>query len=153
MSEENEHHDGLAQQRQALEQMSNDLTLRLQAMIAQQEQRAHEFNAIVPNSTPELNVPAEPEPQPAWDVVYEEPSSPPPPPAPTTAPAAQLPPTPQPAPVFQQPIPQAAPIQRKRPSKPRGLKPPKDDKEEGSIGSVAIGIIIFIIFIILRGCS
>ncbi len=134
MSEEHDHHDGLAQQRQALEQMSQDLTLRLQEMITQQEQRAHEFNATVPHSLPEIDVvetTASYEQEPTYQ--YEAPPLPP-----------------QPSPSY--PSPRALP--KHAPVKPTPkLKRSDESKEEGSIGPVAIGIIIFIIFTILRSCG
>ncbi|MFI3243188.1 MAG: hypothetical protein R3Y56_02920 [Akkermansia sp.] len=140
MSEEQDHHDGLAHQRQALEQMSQDLSRRLQEMIVQQEQRAHEFNALVPHAMPELLTPQE-----------ETSASP-------TLPQTPLPPLPpQAAPSYQQESPVLSPATKPSPrpqqAKPRRIKPPVGNQEEGSIGPVAIGIIVFAIFIVLKSCS
>ncbi len=140
MNDEHNHHDGLAQQRQALEQMSQELTLRLQEMIAQQEQRAHEFNALVPEQLPEMQVREEPQ-----ELVS--------PSFPQVESVIQLPPPPRPAASYQQPAPKAKPTPKPKAPRPRKLAKPAEPTEEGSIGPVAIGIIVFAIFIMLKSCS
>lgn len=137
MQEDDSHHDGLAKQRQILEQMSDDLTNRLQGMIAQQEQRAREFNALVPKHIPEISIPQELDAaadkvsQAGTTVSFEVPAQ-------VYAPYA--PPAPQPAKTIKRQKMKKSPV-------PAAIEEPQ---EEGSVSGLMIGIIIFAIFIIAK---
>lgn len=145
MSDEHIHHpDGLEQQRQALETMSSDLTLKLQAMISEQNQRAHEFNAVVADYE-------EPEPEPELITVSYAPEptyAPAPEPAqnhyPTPPPAPWAQPTPKPA--RKAPKPALKPAQKRRTVKP-------SPKEEGSISGVTITCIVIAVYLFIQCCS
>lgn len=129
-------------QRQALEEMSNELVRKLNLMIQEQEQRAREFAAthhstLPTPAAPVLNIPA-PEPvakAPAPATVYA-PASPPPP----VTRREQ-----QPSPKREQPTRCSAPSP--------GAKKPKPQEEEGNIG---MGIVIFSlvgIIMLIRSCT
>jgi hypothetical protein len=129
-------------QRQALEEMSNELVRKLNLMIQEQEQRAREFAAthhstLPTPAAPVLNIPA-PEPvakAPAPATVYA-PASPPPP----VTRREQ-----QPSPKREQPTRCSAPSP--------GAKKPRPQEEEGNIG---MGIVIFSlvgIIMLIRSCT
>jgi hypothetical protein len=129
-------------QRQALEEMSNELVRKLNLMIQEQEQRAREFAAthhstLPTPAAPVLNIPA-PEPvakAPAPATVYA-PASPPPP----VTRREQ-----QPSPKREQPTRCSAPSP--------GAKKTKPQEEEGNIG---MGIVIFSlvgIIMVIRSCT
>ena len=129
-------------QRQALEEMSNELVRKLNLMIQEQEQRAREFAAthhstLPTPAAPVLNIPA-PEPvakAPAPARVYA-PASPPPP----VTRREQ-----QPSPKREQPTRCSAPSP--------GAKKTKPQEDEGNIG---MGIVIFSlvgIIMLIRSCT
>ena len=129
-------------QRQALEEMSNELVRRLNLMIQEQEQRAREFAAthhstLPTPAAPVLNIPA-PEPvakAPAPATVY----APAPPPPPVTRREQH------PSPKREQPTRCSAPSP--------GAKKTKPQEEEGNIG---MGIVIFSlvgIIMLIRSCT
>ena len=143
-------------QRKALEEMSQQLLERLNAMVAEQEQRANEF-AARPHSLSSLpsgiELPKlEPLPQPQPQGLPTGSQSPHPQPAPASRPSVAPPPgarsrvevesaaaarTPEPA-----PKPAAAPVRR----------PKKKEEEKGS--SVWVTIITWAaVILILRACS
>ncbi len=143
MDEEHSHHDGLEQQRKALEQMSNDLTQRLQVMIEQQEQRAHEFNAIVSDYMPEqaIETPVENDSTLYESIsVYDESEEYVEPPKPYYVPAPKVPRLKAKKKISDSPVQTL-------------YEPEENEKEESSVSAVTIGIIIFAIFIILRSCN
>ena len=129
-------------QRQALEEMSNELVRKLNLMIQEQEQRAREFAAthhstLPTPAAPVLNIPA-PVPvakAPAPATVY----APAPPPPPVTRREQQ------PSPKREQPTRCSAPSP--------GAKKTKPQEEEGNIG---MGIVIFSlvgIIMLIRSCT
>lgn len=129
-------------QRQALEEMSNELVRKLNLMIQEQEQRAREFAAthhstLPTPAAPVLNIPA-PKPvakAPAPATVYA-PASPPPP----VTRREQ-----QPSPKREQPTRYSAPSP--------GAKKTKPQEEEGNIG---MGMVIFSlvgIIMLIRSCT
>lgn len=129
-------------QRQALEEMSNELVRKLNLMIQEQEQRAREFAAthhstLPTPAAPVLNIPA-PEPvakAPAPATVY----APAPPPPPVSRREQQ------PSPKREQPTRCSAPSPRAKKTKPQ--------EEEGNIG---MGIVIFSlvgIIMLIRSCT
>ena len=129
-------------QRQALEEMSNELVRRLNLMIQEQEQRAREFAAthhstLPTPAAPVLNIPA-PEPvakAPAPATVY----APAPPPPPVSRREQH------PSPKREQPTRCSAPSP--------GAKKTKPQEEEGNIG---MGIVIFSlvgIIMLIRSCT
>lgn len=129
-------------QRQALEEMSNELVRKLNLMIQEQEQRAREFAAthhstLPTPAAPVLNIPA-PEPvakAPAPATVY----APAPPPPPVSRREQQ------PSPKREQPTRCSAPSP--------GAKKTKPQEEEGNIG---MGIVIFSlvgIIMLIRSCT
>ena len=129
-------------QRQALEEMSNELVRKLNLMIQEQEQRAREFAAthhstLPTPAAPVLNIPA-PEPvakAPAPATVYA-PAQPPPP----VSRREQ-----HPSPKREQPTRCSAPSP--------GAKKTKPQEEEGNIG---MGIVIFSlvgIIMLIRSCT
>ncbi len=133
---------GTEAQRQALEEMSNELVRKLNLMIQEQEQRAREFAAthhstLPTPAAPVLNIPA-PEPvakAPAPATVYA-PVSPPPP---VTRREQQT------SPKREQPTRCSAPSP--------GAKKTKPQEEEGNIG---MGIVIFSlvgIIMLIRSCT
>ena len=129
-------------QRQALEEMSNELVRKLNLMIQEQEQRAREFAAthhstLPTPAAPVLNIPA-PEPvakAPAPATVY----APAPPPPPVTRREQH------PSPKREQPTRCSVPSP--------GAKKTKPQEEEGNIG---MGIVIFSlvgIIMLIRSCT
>ena len=129
-------------QRQALEEMSNELVRKLNLMIQEQEQRAREFAAthhstLPTPAAPVLNIPA-PEPvakAPAPATVYAP--APPPPPGSRREQ--------HPSPKREQPTRCSAPSP--------GAKKTKPQEEEGNIG---MGIVIFSlvgIIMLIRSCT
>ena len=129
-------------QRQALEEMSNELVRKLNLMIQEQEQRAREFAAthhstLPTPAAPVLNIPA-PEPvakAPAPATVY----APAPPPPPVSRREQH------PSPKREQPARCSAPSP--------GAKKTKPQEEEGNIG---MGIVIFSlvgIIMLIRSCT
>lgn len=129
-------------QRQALEEMSNELVRKLNLMIQEQEQRAREFAAthhstLPTPAAPVLNIPA-PEPvakAPAPATVY----APAPPPPPVSRREQH------PSPKREQPTRCSAPSP--------GAKKTKPQEEEGNIG---MGIVIFSlvgIIMLIRSCT
>ena len=129
-------------QRQALEEMSNELVRKLNLMIQEQEQRARDcaatHHSTLPTpAAPVLNMPA-PEPQakaPAPAPVY----------TPVTPPQPVTRKEPQASPKREQPTRYSAP--------PPGAKKTKPQEEEGNIG---MGIVIFSligIIMLIRSCT
>ena len=129
-------------QRQALEEMSNELVRKLNLMIQEQEQRAREFAAthhstLPTPAAPVLNIPA-PEPV-----------------AKAPAPATVYAPAPPPPPVSrreQHPSPKREQPTRCSTPSP-GAKKTKPQEEEGNIG---MGIVIFSlvgIIMLIRSCT
>lgn len=150
-------------QRRALEAMSQDLVDKLNAMVAEQERRAHEFarqqhslSALPTQTLPELNAPiptalpqVQPQQQPPAGIKARMNQ-----PAITNGPA--LPPTPQATARhhtthdYQWDTGSDEP---KRYKMPTIIREPEQDKKEGTIGAGTISIIIFIIIVlIMHGC-
>lgn len=149
MTDEHKYPDGLEQQRQVLEAMSTQLTQKLQAMIAEQNQRAHDFNAIVPDyehAYPEAEVEV-------MSVPYETIATP----APAPTPTYPTPPTPPPSPWAQQepqPVYHTPPIAKKTTAKRRPKKVPAEQaKEEGSVSGVTITCIVIAVYLFIQCCS
>lgn len=149
-------------QRQALEAMSHDLVEKLNAMVKEQEQRAHAFAAqqhslsALPSYTlPEITPPA---PLPQTPSVQPKP-------VPRGVKARMAAPQPQQPGITNGPslpqIPAAtAPTPRKNApwereyTMPTIIREPKEGQKEGSVGAGTIlFIIIVIIFAIMNGCE
>lgn len=129
-------------QRQALEEMSNELVRKLNLMIQEQEQRAREFAATHHSTLP---TPAAP----VLNIAAPVPVAKAPAPATVYAPASPPPPVTrreqQPSPKREQPTRCSAPSP--------GAKKTKPQEEEGNIG---MGIVIFSlvgIIMLIRSCT
>ncbi len=167
-------------QRLALEAMSHDLVVKLNMMVAEQEQRAHDFAAhqhslssLPAQMTPELTQVEMPK-MPSLPEVQSEaptttrgvkarmasPQTPPQPQSQQASPSApQLPPMPTPQvhkkqAEWQPYGPQSQAERNSSPYRmPTIIREPKE-KKEGTIGAGTISVIIFIILILLmHGCE
>lgn len=150
MADDHTHYDGLEQQRQALEAMSSDLSKKLQAMIWEQEQRAHDFNSVVPNYEESIPEP-EPAPEPEAFSSYTIPSISIEPPTPSEMP----PQPPLPAQMRQKKAKtRVHTVPYTRPPEQQG-EPPlvQKGKDEGSIGGVGITCIIIAVYLFIQCCS
>lgn len=159
-------------QRLALEAMSHDLVVKLNAMVAEQEHRAREFAAqqhslsSLPSfSVPEVSSPALPQmQQPPTDVptstrgVKARMSAPVPQAQPTITNGPRLPEVP-PSRTRQQARtawdePGKSNSMQREYKMPTIIREPDKEKKEGSIGAGTIAFIIFIVFfLVMRGCN
>lgn len=160
-------------QRQALEAMSQDLVAKLNAMVAEQERRAHEFarqqhslSALPTQTLPELNAPiltALPQVQPQQQhtagikarmnqpAITNGPALPPTPQAPALPPTPAEPSRNHTSHDYQWDTGSSEP---KRYKMPTIIREPEQDKKEGTIGAGTISIIIFIVLVlIMHGCE
>lgn len=144
-TEENEPEFNTEQQRRALDEMSADLVRKLDAMIAEQEERVLEFAQQQPNNAP-ATYPApeplqqkQPEPAPAHTPLRAPTRhSVTPPPVKRAIPAPTITRTPPPV--------------KLRPDKIAG-KQAKADEKENSLGCGTLGIIVLVITLLIRACS
>ena len=161
-------------QRLALEAMSQDLVLKLNAMVAEQERRAQEFAAqqhslsSLPSfSVPEIKPPTLPQPTvtataplpKATHGVKARMQQQAPAPQPTYQPEAELPPVPQPRTRQQTRTAWDAPGKPnqdagKQYKMPTIIRDTPAEKQESSVGAGTIATIIFVLFIlIMRSCE
>ena len=161
-------------QRQALEAMSNDLVAKLNAMVAEQEQRAHEFalqqhslSSLPTQTLPEISAPALPEitsvptiqprepsvqqqAQGVYGRMYRQE-------APTITNGPALPQVPRAVsqPRFQQRSAQQHTHNSSRDYRmPTVIRDTDSDKKEGGLSASTVAIIIFVLFVfILHGCD
>lgn len=138
-------------QRLALEEMSADLTRKLNDMVAEQEERVRIFAAQHHSLSPSPSAPDNPFPQAEFPQAAPQQPEPQAPglmgrtrPAITNGPQI-------PAQRRQPPVPAAAPVPARY---NRPVTFPSSEKKESSIGAGAVATIIFVIFIILvRSCD
>ena len=161
-------------QRQALEAMSHDLIAKLNAMVAEQEQRAHEFalqqhslSSLPTQTLPEISAPALPEitsvppiqpsepsvqqqAQEEYGRMYRQEA-----PAITNGPALPQVPRAVSQPRFQQRSAQQHTHNSSRDYRmPTVIRDTDSNKKEGGLSASTVTIIIFVLFVfILHGCD